>query len=149
MSKVIAVNAGSSSLKFKLFEMPQEKVICSGLLERIGLEMGNFVFKMNGEKFEKQVYLPDHKVAVQYLVDSLLEHHCVESLDEIKGVGHRVVQGGHYFNDSLPEPLGPTTHVIPLSNSIVTGSANDLKPCRLNFLKYTFLFSCKQKAGHS
>lgn len=100
MSKVIAVNAGSSSLKFKLFEMPQEKVICSGLLERIGLEMGNFVFKMNGEKFEKQVYLPDHKVAVQYLVDSLLEHHCVESLDEIKGVGHRVVQGGHYFNDS-------------------------------------------------
>ena len=54
MSKVIAVNAGSSSLKFKLFEMPQEKVICSGLLERIGLEMGNFVFKMNGEKFEKQ-----------------------------------------------------------------------------------------------
>lgn len=54
MSKVIAVNAGSSSLKFKLFEMPQEKVICSGLLERIGLEMGNFVFKMNGEKFENK-----------------------------------------------------------------------------------------------
>ena len=52
MSKVIAVNAGSSSLKFKLYEMPEEKVICSGLLERIGLEMGNFVFKMNGENLK-------------------------------------------------------------------------------------------------
>ena len=83
MSKVIAVNAGSSSLKFKLYEMPEEKVICSGLLEKIGLQMGNFVFKMNGEKFEKEVYLPDHEVAVKYLVDSLLGHHCVNSLDEI------------------------------------------------------------------
>lgn len=101
MSKVIAVNAGSSSLKFKLYEMPQEKVICSGLLEQIGLEMGNFVFKMNGEKFEKKVYLPDHEVAVKYLVESLLEHHCVETLEEIKGIGHRIVQGGHYFNDSV------------------------------------------------
>lgn len=101
MSKVIAVNAGSSSLKFKLYEMPEEKVICSGLLEKIGLQMGNFVFKMNGEKFEKEVYLPDHEVAVKYLVDSLLEHHCVNSLDEIKGIGHRIVQGGHYFADSV------------------------------------------------
>lgn len=101
MSKVIAVNAGSSSLKFKLYEMPQEKVICSGLLEQIGLEMGNFVFKMNGEKFEKKVYLPNHEVAVKYLVESLLEHHCVETLEEIKGIGHRIVQGGHYFNDSV------------------------------------------------
>lgn len=100
MSKVIAVNAGSSSLKFKLYEMPEEKVICSGLLERIGLEMGNFVFKMNGEKFETQSPIPDHEVAVKMLVESLLKHGCVKSLDEIKGVGHRVVQGGHYFNDS-------------------------------------------------
>ena len=56
MSKVIAVNAGSSSLKFKLFEMPNEEVICSGLIERIGLESGNFVFKMNGENL-KQAHL--------------------------------------------------------------------------------------------
>ena len=73
MSKVIAVNAGSSSLKFKLYEMPEEKVICSGLLERIGLEMGNFVFKMNGEKFETQSPIPDHEVAVKMLVESLLK----------------------------------------------------------------------------
>lgn len=100
MSKVIAVNAGSSSLKFKLYVMPEEKVICSGLLERIGLEMGNFVFKMGAQKFEKQAPITDHEVAVQMLVDSLLEHGCVQSLDEIKGIGHRVVQGGHYFSDS-------------------------------------------------
>lgn len=100
MSKVIAVNAGSSSLKFKLYVMPEEKVICSGLLERIGLEMGNFVFKMGDRKFEKEAPIPNHEVAVQMLVDSLLEHGCVQSLDEIKGIGHRVVQGGHYFSDS-------------------------------------------------
>lgn len=101
MSKVISVNAGSSSLKFKLYEMPEEKVICSGLAERIGLPMGNFVFKMNGEKFEHETPIKDHEVAVKLLVDSLLEHHCVESLDEIKGIGHRIVQGGSYFKDSV------------------------------------------------
>ena len=101
MSKVISVNVGSSSLKFKLYEMPEEKVICSGLAERIGLPMGNFVFKMNGEKFEHETPIKDHEVAVKLLVDSLLEHHCVESLDEIKGIGHRIVQGGPYFKDSV------------------------------------------------
>ena len=101
MSKVIAVNAGSSSLKFKLYEMPQEKVICSGLLERIGLEMGRFVFKKDGQTISKDVVLKDHEIAVKYLVESLIEHKCVESLNEIKGIGHRIVQGGHYFNDSV------------------------------------------------
>ena len=100
MSKVLAVNAGSSSLKFKLYEMPEEKVICSGLLERIGLEMGNFVFKMGNQKFEHETPLKDHEIAVKLLVESLIEHKCVESLEEIKGIGHRVVQGGSYFNDS-------------------------------------------------
>ena len=100
MSKVLAVNAGSSSLKFKLYEMPEEKVICSGLLERIGLEMGNFVFKKDGQKIERETPLKDHEVAVKLLVESLIEHNCVKSLDEIKGIGHRVVQGGAYFNDS-------------------------------------------------
>lgn len=101
MSKVIAVNAGSSSLKFKLYEMPQEKVICSGLLERIGLDMGRFVFKKDGQTISKDVVLKDHEIAVKYLVESLIEHKCVESLNEIKGIGHRIVQGGHYFNDSV------------------------------------------------
>lgn len=100
MSKVLAVNAGSSSLKFKLYVMPEEKVICSGLIERIGLEMGKFTFKMNQEKFEKVVPIKDHEVGVKLLMDSLIEHHCIESFDEIKGIGHRVVQGGPYFSDS-------------------------------------------------
>lgn len=100
MSKVLAVNAGSSSVKFKLYEMPEEKVICSGLLERIGLPMGGFTFRMGEEKFIEEMPLPNHEIAVQYLVKSLLEHRCVESLEEIKGIGHRVVQGGAYFSDS-------------------------------------------------
>lgn len=118
MSKVIAVNAGSSSLKFKLFEMPNEEVICSGLIERIGLESGNFVFKMNGGKFETSAPIKDHEVAVKMLVDSLLEHGCVKSLDEITGVGHRVVQGGPQFADSAlinEDTIAAIESFIPLA----------------------------------
>ncbi len=113
MSKVLAVNAGSSSLKFKLFEMPEEKVICSGLVERIGLEMGAFVFKMNGEKYSLETPIPNHEVGVQLLVDSLLKYGCVKSLDEINGIGHRIVQGGPFFSDSAVfEDDGKTEKLI-------------------------------------
>ncbi len=101
MSKVFAVNAGSSSLKFKLYEMPEEKVICSGLLERIGEPSGRFILKPTGkEKSEVVCPIKDHGIAVNMLLDSLVEQGIVRSLSEIKGVGHRIVQGGHYFSDS-------------------------------------------------
>ena len=101
MSKVFAVNAGSSSLKFKLYEMPQEQVICSGLLERIGEPTGRFILKPTGkEKVEIVCPIKDHGIAVSMLLDSLIEQGIVSDLSEIKGVGHRIVQGGHYFNDS-------------------------------------------------
>ena len=64
MVKVMAVNAGSSSLKFQLINMPSEEVITSGLVERIGQEVGNFVIKVNGEKIQTQTPIPDHQVAV-------------------------------------------------------------------------------------
>lgn len=118
MSKVLAVNAGSSSLKFKLYEMPQEKVICSGIAERIGLEMGNFVFKMNDQKFEHETPIKDHQVAVQLLVDALMEHKCIEHLSDIQGIGHRIVQGGPYFNDSVildEKSEGLIESLIPLA----------------------------------
>ncbi len=101
MSKVISVNAGSSSLKFQLFNMPEEEVICSGQFERIGLESGIFTIKVNGEKHVSNPVLPTHDVAVDMLLKALVEYHCVESLDEIKGAGHRVVQGGSYFSGSV------------------------------------------------
>lgn len=101
MSKVFAVNAGSSSLKFKLYEMPEEKVICSGLLERIGEPTGRFILKPTGkEKMEIVCPIKDHGIAVDMLLESLIEQGIVRDLKEIKGVGHRIVQGGHYFNDS-------------------------------------------------
>lgn len=78
MVKVMAVNAGSSSLKFQLLNMPSEEVITSGLVERIGLEVGNFVIKVNGEKRKLETPIPDHQVAVDLLLDALVKHHIVE-----------------------------------------------------------------------
>ena len=101
MSKVISVNAGSSSLKFQLFDMPSETVLTSGIAERIGLEMGAFSIKVNGEKHEKQLPIPDHKVAVSLLLEALIEYKVVDSLDEISAAGHRIVQGGSYFAGSV------------------------------------------------
>ena len=99
-TKIMAVNAGSSSLKFKLYDMPSEKVICKGIADRIGHEDG--IFKIESEKGEKKitVALPDHAVAVQLLLDNLLSEGIISSLDEIGGIGHRIVQGGSYFAGS-------------------------------------------------
>lgn len=100
MSKVLAVNCGSSSLKFQLFEMDTESVITSGIIERIGMEDSIFTIKYNGTKDKKIFAVPTHKEAVQVLLDTLIEKKIVERLDEIKGIGHRVVQGGSYFDSS-------------------------------------------------
>lgn len=100
MSKVLAVNCGSSSLKFQLFEMNTESVITSGIIERIGMEDSIFTIKYNGTKDKKVFAVPTHKEAVQVLLDTLIEKKIVEHLDEIKGIGHRVVQGGPYFGGS-------------------------------------------------
>lgn len=101
MSKVIAVNAGSSSLKFQLFKMPEEEVLTSGVAERIGLDEGIFTIKVNGEKISKNLPIKDHSVAVKLLLEALVEYHIVEDLNEIKAAGHRIVQGGAYFKESV------------------------------------------------
>lgn len=87
MTKIISVNAGSSSLKFQLFEMPQEEVLTSGVFERIGLEEGIFTIKVNGEKKVVREPIPDHTKAVEMLLNALVEYRIVEHLDEIKGAG--------------------------------------------------------------
>ena len=99
--KFLCVNAGSSSLKFQLFEMPEEKVLISGYIEKIGLEDSFWTTKVNGEKIKGAKYLKDHNDAVQVLLNELIEHKAVESLDEIKGVGHRVVHGAEKYKDSV------------------------------------------------
>lgn len=99
--KILSVNAGSSSLKFQLYEMPEEKVLISGLMERIGIGNSFYTIKVNGEKIEKKVELNNHEEAFKTLVKELEENHVVDSLDEIKGIGHRVVQGGDYFDKTV------------------------------------------------
>ena len=99
--KFLCVNAGSSSLKFQLFEMPEEKVIISGYIEKIGLEDSFWTTKVNGEKIKGAKYLKDHNAAVDVLLNELVEHKAVKSLDEIKGVGHRVLHGGEKYSDSV------------------------------------------------
>ncbi len=100
MAKIMAVNAGSSSIKFQLLEMPAETVIASGVMERIGLEDGIFTLKYDGKKEETHPVLPTHAEGVELLLETLVEKGIVKSLNEISGVGHRVVQGGEYFKDS-------------------------------------------------
>ena len=100
MSKVMAVNAGSSSLKFQLFEMPEEKVLVAGNIERIGMDDAIVTFKFNGTKKKEIMPIKDHNVAVNILLKGLIENGILKSLDEINGVGHRVVQGGAIFKKS-------------------------------------------------
>lgn len=98
---ILSVNAGSSSLKFTGFEMPSEDVLISGVFERIGIDNSFYTIKVNGEKIKKEVELPNHKVAFEILIKELIDNKIVESLDEIKGVGHRIVQGGAYFDKTV------------------------------------------------
>ena len=99
--KILSVNAGSSSLKFQMYEMPEEKALISGNFERIGIHNSFYTIKINGEKIKKEMDLPNHKVAFETLVKELEENKVVDSLEEISGIGHRVVQGGAYFDKTV------------------------------------------------
>ena len=100
MAKVMTINSGSSSLKFKLYEMPEEKVICSGNAERIGNADGIFTIKYGDKKDVSYPVFPDHAAAAQCLLDALVSKGIIKSFDEIKAIGHRIVQGGKYFSSS-------------------------------------------------
>ena len=99
--KILSVNAGSSSLKFQMYEMPEAKVLITGLFERIGLNGSSYTIKLNGEKIKKEVDLPNHEVAVNFLALELINHKVVADLNEIEGIGHRVVHGGDEYADSV------------------------------------------------
>ena len=99
--KILSVNAGSSSLKFQLFEMPEENVLISGVFERIGLENSFYTIKLNDEKIKTECELKNHEVAVKVLIDELLNNNVIKTLDEINGVGHRIVHGGEQYATSV------------------------------------------------
>ena len=100
MSKTISINAGSSSLKWQLYLMPEEKVLAKGLLERIGLKDSISTVKFDGRSEKQVLDIEYHTQAVKILLDDLKRFNIIESYDEITGVGHRVVAGGEYFKDS-------------------------------------------------
>lgn len=122
MPKILAVNAGSSSLKFQLIEMTTEEEITKGLFERIGLKDSIFTMSTNGSKIEKVLDIEDHSVAVTMLLEHLLSEGVVSSYDEIDGIGHRVVHGGELFSDSvlltdeIVEKLEEISGFAPLHN---------------------------------
>jgi len=101
MNIVLAINAGSSSLKFQLIQMPDEVVSARGLVERIGLKESSFQMEVNGKKEKTVGDIPNHAVAVKMLLDALKSSGVITSLDEINAVGHRVVHGGEHFSDSV------------------------------------------------
>ena len=95
---VLSINAGSSSLKFQAFNMPEESVLISGVFERIGMKESFYTIKINGEKIKKEVELKNHEKAMELAMEELIENNIVSSLDDIKAIGHRIVQGGPYFD---------------------------------------------------
>jgi acetate kinase len=118
----MAVNAGSSSLKFQLIGMPEEKVITSGIVERIGMQDSVFTIKVNGEKIQQVLDIENHAVAVKMLLEKLIDLGIIASFAEIEGVGHRVVHGA----DVLTESVLITDREIGILEGIV-----DLAPLHL------------------
>lgn len=100
MKKIMVVNGGSSSLKFQLLDMPEERTITSGIVERIGMKDSIFTIKVNGEKITETRDIENHSVAVKMLLEKLINLQIIGSFDEIVGVGHRILHGGNKINDS-------------------------------------------------
>lgn len=102
--KILVINCGSSSLKYQLFDMDHESVLAKGLVERIGIDGSQIKHTKTGlETLVQQTPIPDHKVAIKLVLDTLLgsSHGVLTSLDELSAVGHRVVHGGEDFASSV------------------------------------------------
>lgn len=120
--KIMSINAGSSSLKFSLFDMESSTCIASGYFERVTLPNSFYTIKYNGEKLVEEVDMPNHTVAVEVLLDRLIAYHIISSLDEIGGIGHRLAHGGDKYKgsviitDEVVEDLRKNIPLAPLHN---------------------------------
>ncbi len=115
--EILSVNAGSSSLKFTLFELPFEKVVVSGTFEKIGIEGSFYTIKYNGEKIRKEAALKNHTDAVRILMNELIDMKILDSYEDLDAVGHRVLHGGDTYFDSIiitPEVEAKIEELIPL-----------------------------------
>lgn len=122
MSKILAVNSGSSTLKWKLYETPSEEVLAEGMVDRLGLPGSVFETKINGEKEKIEEDITSHEKAVNMLLDKLIEKNVLKDINEIEGVGHRVVTGGAKYTDSVVvtkevlEDINQFSEFAPLHN---------------------------------
>ena len=122
--KILIINSGSSSIKYQLMIMPENKVICSGMIDRIGLETSNITFKTAENTIEEIISIPTHKVGLQKVAEMLLdaEKGVIKSTSEITAVGHRVVHGGSYFSDTtiitneVKDKIKELSELAPLHN---------------------------------
>ena len=101
MEKYLVINGGSSSLKFSMYEMPTEKLLINGYFEKIGYEDSFWTLKINGEKIRYDGYLENHAAAVKMMIKGLIDNKIISSMDEIVGVGHRVLHGGELYSESV------------------------------------------------
>lgn len=114
--KYLVVNCGSSSLKFSLYDMPEEIELINGYIEKIGFKDSFWTVKYNGNKTKKNKYIDDHGDAVKIMIDELLENKVINSLSEIKGVGHRVLHGGEKYSDSVIIDDNVLSDIVSLTN---------------------------------
>lgn len=120
--KILTVNAGSSSLKFNLIELPEEKELISGYFEKIGLANGFYNLKINGSKIKKEADMRDHKVAIELLCKELIDNKIISTLSDIDGIGHRLVHGGDKYatsviiNDEVTKTVEGLSSLAPLHN---------------------------------
>ena len=141
---VMSVNAGSSSLKFRVFKMPEEEVLATGNIERIGLEDAIFGMEVNDEKIKDVMPILDHGQAVEKLMKELVDKKVVDQLEDIKAIGHRVVQGGSYscsvaVNDEVEKKVESVSHLAPLHNPAALVGLRSFKDALPN-CKHTFVF---------
>lgn len=122
--KIVIINSGSSSIKYQLITMPKQEVICSGVIERIGLESSYFKYKTNTETIEEVVSIPNHKIGLEKISKLLMDEKfgVIKTTQEIDAVGHRVVHGGASFsetvviNDEVKQKIKQLFELAPLHN---------------------------------
>ncbi|HCX59478.1 MAG TPA: acetate kinase [Candidatus Cloacimonas sp.] len=122
--KILVVNCGSSSLKYEVYTMPQQSSMGKGLIERIGLSDGKIKQKANGKVYDRTAEIPNHRLAFEHMMQALLDSEAgiLKSINEIEGIGHRVVHGGEEYSESVLidndviKAIEDTCELAPLHN---------------------------------
>lgn len=123
-AKILAINSGSSSLKFKLYSMPEEQAIAAGQIDRIGQEKSEFTLKTATDSLKTELQVKDHLTAVRYVISQLLDRNIISDMSEISGVGHRISNGGDYYkqavviDDDVEQRIDEMSVLSPLHNPV-------------------------------